>query len=363
MEKRYEACMVLHAMGDTIGFNNGKWEFMPGGSEKVHEKVNQFVDYGGINYVPQKGWRISDDTIMHLKTAYSLLENYNSMNTLGKIFRKKYIEAFDEFNKEEPEKRAPGITLIKNLDKMKAGLKWNELEYDFYYGGSGAAMRSACIGLAYHGEENREKLIQVSIESSRITHNSTTGYLGGFTVALFTAFAIENIDIKKWPHLLVDLFRMEIPKYIRSANRDIQYFTEDHHHFLGKWKRYIDEKFDDEGNPIYKRSSKNLIWRTQYYHNTFSDKGPKDEFFPGSAGDDSTIIAYDCLLDSDFKWEKLVFYAMLHGGDTDTTGCIAGAWYGAIKEYGDVPIDLLDRIERYNEIKKVGRDLYKKYGG
>ena len=30
---RYIACMVLHALGDTIGYKNSKWEFKPGSPE------------------------------------------------------------------------------------------------------------------------------------------------------------------------------------------------------------------------------------------------------------------------------------------------------------------------------------------
>lgn len=359
LKTRFEASFILHALGDTIGFNNGKWEFMRGDSSKVYEKVNQFVSYGGINYIPQKDWRISDDTILHIKTAQALLSDYNSINSLGITLRKKYIEAFDEFLSEDLEKRYPGRTTLENLKKMKK-LKWNELDYDFYYGGSGASMRSCCIGLAYYGEENRHKLIQVSIESSRITHNSATGYLGGMCSALFTAFAIENIDILDWPFKLIELFENNtIPKIVRELGRDVKEYFTDFRVFFGKWKRYVEEKFNDRV-PIIKKSSNNLLWRSSYYHRTFSDTS-KDQYFPGSGGDDSVIIAYDCLLDSDFIWEKLVFYAMMHGGDTDTTGCIAACWYGALKGYGDVPIHVLKNLEEFDNIKKLSNDFYNKF--
>lgn len=57
----------------------------------------------------------------------------------------------------------------------------------------------------------------------------------------------------------------------------------------------------------------------------------------------------------------LVFYAMLHGGDTDTTGCIAGSWYGAMYGFSDVPKSRIENIENKEELYNLGKKLYKKY--
>ena len=361
MQERYEASIVLHGLGDTIGFNNTNWEFMKGGVEKVLEKVYQFIELGGVNYVPGKNWRISDDTILHIKTCNALLNDFKSINTFGETVKQEYINAYDEFIKEEPTKRAPGRTTMKNLERMKNKLSWNKLEYDFFYGGNGAAMRTPCIGLAYHKKEDLHKLIQLSIESSRITHNSAIGYLGGMTSALFTSLAIQNIKIKKWPFILVKMLEdSTVTKYIKEVGRDVGDYMRDYHGFLSKWKMYIDHKFDNDGNIVKKRVTKDLRWRTNYYHSVFSDL-PDKNYFPGAAGDDANIIAYDCLLDSDMKWEKLVFYAMLNGGDADTIGCISASWYGAMVGYGDVPKHILNNIENHKELKSVGNKLYSKY--
>ena len=55
-------------------------------------------------------------------------------------------------------------------------------------------MRCMPIGLIYHGKKNRNKLIYISIMSSKITHNNPIGYLGGLASALFTALAFEEVD-------------------------------------------------------------------------------------------------------------------------------------------------------------------------
>lgn len=53
-------------------------------------------------------------------------------------------------------------------------------------------------------------------------------------------------------------------------------------------------------------------------------------------GLDSVIIAYDAFLGCEGDWVELCNRAMLHGGDNDSTGAIAGAWFGAYYGYKGV---------------------------
>lgn len=50
-------------------------------------------------------------------------------------------------------------------------------------------------------------------------------------------------------------------------------------------------------------------------------------------GHDATIIAYDAVLGAKDSWEELCLRGMLHGGDNDSTGIIAGAIWGAMYGY------------------------------
>ena len=52
---------------------------------------------------------------------------------------------------------------------------------------------------------------------------------------------------------------------------------------------------------------------------------------------------------------------MMHMGDTDTTGCIAGAWRGALYGFEGVPEINLKNLEYKDILEKLGKGLYKKY--
>jgi ADP-ribosylarginine hydrolase len=86
--------------------------------------------------------------------------------------------------------RAPGNTCGKYIKLLKSdGSNWKSTPYSERSAGCGGSMRSACIGLVYHN--NIEKLIQVSIEAGRLTHNMAIGYLGSMVSSYFTALALK----------------------------------------------------------------------------------------------------------------------------------------------------------------------------
>ena len=74
------------------------------------------------------------------------------------------------------------------------------------------------------------------------------------------------------------------------------------------------------------------------------------------------IMAYDALIDCDGLWEKLVFYSMLHPGDSDTVGAIAGGLYGIVYGFGDVPEKMMCCVEKKSLLIELGKSFYNMFG-
>lgn len=359
----YIATFILHALGDTIGFKNYDWESDYGRVttlDTINEYVYEFIDLGGVNGIDLEGWFISDDTMYHVAFANTLL-NYK-----GKHNKELMIHAKDNLIKTYNNMILDSKNLIRRftgnttteryLKKFTDDIDGRNLPYDPNTGGNGVSSRCLCIGLAFYKDSDLKTLVNLSIELSRLTHNSPLGFLAGLTTAYFTSLAIREVEVYKWPMMLVNLLEStEVKQYINSKNNDIQI---DYLDYIRYWKKYLDTRFSND-KPIKTRSIRNLIFRIKYYYENFV-KGTKSTGI-GMSGFCATIMAYDALLDCDGKWEKLIFYAILNPGDSDTIGAVAGGLYGAVYGFGDVPKNMLEHLEKTDELNKLGKTFYKKF--
>lgn len=84
---------------------------------------------------------------------------------------------------------------------------------------------------------------------------------------------------------------------------------------------------------------------------------------PGGGGLDVIIIVYEALMYSMESWEKLCHYGMFHSGDTDCTGLIVAAIWGASYGYEGVPKIHYHYMEHLDPLFKVGIKLYEKAFG
>ena len=215
--ERYESIMVLGAVGDTLGYNNGKWEFQTDGV-RIHKELEEL---GGLPHLSTKGRKISDDTVMHIATAKALLE-YQKAEPGDKMYRviaRQYLDCLKDM-----EGRSPGKTCIKSIQKLQPDKSDGfVIPFDPKGGGCGGAMRSLlflffsfslflsfslslffsfslslflsfslslflsffsffnfflintyrsmCIGMRYPNKNQMDKLIAVAIESGRLSHN------------------------------------------------------------------------------------------------------------------------------------------------------------------------------------------------
>jgi ADP-ribosylarginine hydrolase len=358
IKEKYIYTLVLHALGDTIGFKNGEYEFnfmkKNVTLDMTLELVYDFIHLGGINRIDLTKWIVSDDTLFHLATAHALLISKNDINNIIKNIKENFIIVYKKIM-DEGNIRYIGATTANSIKKFTDTKDARSMPYDENSGGNGCAMRTHVIGLAFHN--NIDLLIEVAIESSRLTHNSPIGYLGGLTSALFTAYAIQGIDITEWGDRLIKILdSSKVRKYIRSDYIDQE--EADYDDFVRFWSEYLGMRFDN-GTVINTKAHKNLLFRSRFYSEHFT-KNTRGKMI-GDSGFSSVIMAYDCLLDARDVWEKLVIYAGLHWGDTDTVLSIAGGWFGALYGKSDVPDDNLKYLEYKKDLMDLGEKIHTRF--
>jgi len=341
MNEKKQASVLLASYLDTVGYNNGNWEFNYGFS------INNINDYCKIwitlihEYLILGGQDIditslisSDDTIMILATLEAINDNSN--------YKKYYLKHYDELM---DQKRGSGRTTMESLESLKNNRVINS---KVNMGGNGSAMRTGPIGLKWH--KNIEKVIEESIIASRITHNYYIGYLGGMVTALFTAFALNNMDIDKWCSELINLYENKLIHKYFPVEHDIKLLSD----YINYWKKYQENRI----NKLEFKQSSNVFKfpteRTKFLME-FNPKYDKNNFDYGSIGTtglDACIYAYDCLLLCNGNFNTFTLLVAIHPGDNDTTGAIGGTWYGAYYGFPDNLKNKVKKLEYYDEIMK-----------
>jgi ADP-ribosylglycohydrolase len=381
MDKKINAAFVLSCIGDIIGFGNGYNEFNSSnrfsqdnygdkfeqaGADYSNELVFTFLNDGGFLTHPKPEWTVSDDTIMTHANARALVQwvkqdpNKLDIDGLIRLVKHEYIGLIKErvdLERFEGVYKG-GVTTIKYLKKLMGGDDYKTWSYDDKAGGSGGSMRSGVFGIVLSKPSELLKLIEACVESTCLTHPNGIGFLGSIMVGLFASYAIQGKPPIRWCVDGLEVLESNtIDEYIKSTRESwLPFYQRDKKIFVNKWKDYIEDRFDDfdfsyKFSAVMKYPSK----RTLYY-NKFSSR--KKDIYPGAGGDDSVIIAYDCLVDSQGSWDKIVYYSMLHVGDSDTTGTICGLLYGLVYGLDTVYSQMLiNHIDLKSQCNSLGNQL------
>lgn len=351
-----KASLIIGSYFETIGYKNSIWEFNFNNPNINSLELALIINNEIIhNYYTLGGYDIdisdliaSDDTIMMIATKKAILRGGKDNH---------FIEEYLNIEKDlREQKRGSGITTLNNLYLLKKHKNVNKMEYNMKYGGNGAAMRTAYIGLHYNKETDLDKLIHTSIYSSRLTHNGVYGFLGGYVTALFCSYAVRKIDPFKWANLLLKTIP-QVDKYMETTNINEQY-NKDKDKFWDLWRMYVEDRlngfeFKSDEYLFTKQRIDELVKYTPGVN-----YGKTDYAKMGATGIGATIFAYDSLLMSynfktkEYSFELALYFSSLHFGDSDTTGIITGNWYGAYNGYKGFPKYKMKDMEFYKQLVK-----------
>lgn len=349
LAKRFEASMVLAGVGDAIGYKNGEWEFCRSGP-RIHEHLQALGGIEKIKVNPQM-WMISDDTVMHIATAEALVSPWNEdKEKLYSTLAQKYIDCMRDMAG-----RAPGLTCGASVHMLKPGRpKGYYIPFNPQGGGCGAAMRSASIGLMYSKPEELQMLVEIAIESGRMTHNHPTGYLGSLATALFVSYSVQRKPLKSWGQGLMETLDLAW-SYVKLSGRDVKENKKAWSYFEQKWNDYLAIRgiADGESEPRFPEDY-GIKERDAFYRSlSFSGTG-------GASGHDAPMIAYDACLGCKGSWKELCLRGMLHGGDSDSTGITVGACWGAWHGFKGVPEGHYKNLEYRDRLSKLAKELHAK---
>ena len=135
-------------------------------------------------------------------------------------------------------------------------------------------------------------------------------------------------------------------------------------YFEEHWNDYLKLRNLTTGksDPVFEDHDVNSIKERDAFYKSLSWSGTG-----GASGHDAPMITYEALLNSwkptDDKaqqWIEVCNRGMLHGGDSDSTGIIAAACWGAMEAYAGVPENHYKKLEYRNRLAKLGKNIYEK---
>jgi poly(ADP-ribose) glycohydrolase ARH3 len=300
LKAKFVGGMVGSALGDAIG-------------ELAFRYQQKDTLCAKLESLPEL--RYTDDTAMAIGLAESIIEKGEiDPQHLGKTFS-------DNFAREPWRGYAPGPPTVFSIVRQ-SGVPYSDAARSLFGGkgslGNGAAMRIVPLGLFFHGSSN---LYEQACASSLVTHAHPVGMDGAAVQALAIAHAVR-LDPRK--EFLFEEFIRGLIEFARTPE--------------------IREKMSMIGELIAKRVPPDIaaprLGRTV-------------------AVNESMPFAVYSFLCEPKSFEEGLYVAILHGGDRDTLGAMAGAISGAYLGIDAIPESWRSKLENRAYIEDLASVLTK----
>jgi ADP-ribosylglycohydrolase/protein-tyrosine phosphatase len=332
---RFRGCLLGGAIGDSLGYP----------VEFVHS-AREIAKRYGKTPPPTLGYAgktvISDDTQMTLFTAEGVIRGIQRFNNRGIVSMPKALWSAllrwyaTQVGGELPSaaedpgwlfgdrrlhvRRAPGNTCLSSL---AAQVKLQQLpdvtRPQNTSKGCGAVMRSAPIGLA---AGSREKAFELARDAAALTHGHPSGYLSAAYFASVSHDVARGIELADAMDLAAGLLTGE----------------QGHEEMVAVLESV--RKAAKAGQP---------------------DPATIEQVGGGWVGEEALGIGLLCALTAEGSPSGIadaLWRAVAHGGDSDSTGSIAGNLLGTMYGIEQLPDDWLAEIELRDVIDRVAMDLY-----
>ena len=326
---RIKGCMFGGAIGDALGY---PVEFMS------YDSIRRKYGERGIESYDLCGGKalVSDDTQMTLFTAQGLLNGEAD----GEITTEKIYFAYLDWLKTQGYSvkcgykgkyrlsdckdlnysRAPGNTCLTALSSGSMGVRKNRINTSK---GCGGVMRVAPIGLFIDKfDGDFDKVAFFAADAAAITHGHELGYIPAAALAYIVAKLYKGAE-------LIDA----IENCIKAIDKL----------FPNAWHL---KEFDDIMRKAIDLSAQD-----------YEDEYAINRIGQGWVGEEALAIAVYCALKYKNDFKKAICAAVNHGGDSDSTGAIAGNISGTYLGYKKIPAEYLDDIELKDLLNKISHDL------
>ena len=337
---KYRGCLIGGAIGDALGY---AVEFIDDAQIRARYGQNGITEYDLRNGIAC----ISGDTQMTLFTATGLLcgktrgmcrgimESYAGYIHAG--YRDWYRTQTESYPLptgschswlvNQPEmfaSRAPGNTCLSALAGDCMGTIQNPVNHSK---GCGGVMRVAPIGLYFDTDSlSIDAIDRIGAEAAAITHGHPLGYIPAAGLVHIVQRLAHDDSIT-----------------ILEAVEDME--------------RAMERQFASD---IHLKAFLHLVERAVALSKEahMQDLQAIRQIGEGWVAEEALAIAIYCALKYSDDFERAIVAAVNHGGDSDSTGSIAGNIVGASLGCGRIPQKLLNHLELKRVILAIADDLF-----